>query len=512
MVPPKTRPIGYAYLIERYQLAVPPRVRVTFVAERQVRASEHTVEGATRVVLPASYGCADELPAQLEFALKHEGVDLLTLARLFKGSGRAVHAEAGDAIARWVAAKPTSQYARRAWFFYEFLTQRRLDLPDVSSGNYVDALDPKSHYTAGAKRSRRHRVNDNLLGVREFCPLVRRTTPLKEFADQKLGERAAALLRQYDEEILGRAVDFLYTKETRSTFKLEGEVPDRLRAQRFVDVLRRFELSEQLDERELTRLQNAIVLPGSEDKSYRKEPAYVGEQLDLVRQHIHYVAPAPADVPAMMDGLLRCMERMNASAVEPIVQAAVASFGFVFIHPYNDGNGRIHRALIHHALARSGFTPPGVLLPVSAAILREKPQYDRALESISRPLMRFVDYDELEDGRIEILNDTADLYRYLDLTRIAEDLARWTRQTVETELAEELRFVSRYRQARAGIEAVADLSDRLLNVFIQGVAANGGKLSKSKRGLFDRLSDEQIRRMESAVAEAFELGARGRGE
>lgn len=54
------------------------------------------------------------------------------------------------------------------------------------------------------------------------------------------------------------------------------------------------------------------------------------------------------------------------------------------------------------------------------------------------------------------------------------------------------------------MEEEVDLPDRLLNLFIQLVHHNGGKLSRAKRGLFDRLSDVQIERLEAAVREAFQ--------
>ena len=60
------------------------------------------------------------------------------------------------------------------------------------------------------------------------------------------------------------------------------------------------------------------------------------------------------------------------------------AFGFVYIHPFEDGNGRIHRYLMHHVLARRGFNPSGVIFPVSAAILDKIDEYREVLESYSR--------------------------------------------------------------------------------------------------------------------------------
>jgi len=499
-VPRGCRPIGYSALLLTYGLSLPPRRRASFVSEKHSRRTEWTGEGRTVVTLPPQYEPGPSVCDQIEFALKHEGLDLLVLAEVFTSpEGEAV----GDEIAGWVTRRPSSQYARRAWFLYEHLTRKKLPLGPSKAKSYVLLLDPQTHYTARPLPSPRHRVMDNLLGNADFCPVVRRTERLQEIAELHLDLEAKRLLAGYDAEVLRRAVDFLYTQETRSTFKLEGETPDSRRAHRFVAALRTMELPAALDEGALTRLQNVIVAQGGADRGYRTDPVYIGEQRDYRRQLIHYVAPRPEDVPRMMSGLLACMKRMEDARLDPIVQAAVAAFGFVFIHPFSDGNGRIHRALIHHVLSRAGFTPKGLLLPVSAVILRKRAEYDATLEAVSRPLMQFVDYDELEDGRIAIRDDTGPLYRYLDFTQAAEDLGRWTEQTIREELRLELDFITRYRKARAAMEEIVDLPDRLLNLFIQIVHHNGGRISKAKRGLFDRLSDVQIERLEDAVREAF---------
>jgi Fic family protein len=46
----------------------------------------------------------------------------------------------------------------------------------------------------------------------------------------------------------------------------------------------------------------------------------------------------------------------------------VAAFGFVYIHPLADGNGRVHRFLVNDLLRRDGAVPEPMILPVSALI------------------------------------------------------------------------------------------------------------------------------------------------
>ena len=117
-----------------------------------------------------------------------------------------------------------------------------------------------------------------------------------------------------------------------------------------------------------------------------------------------------------------------------MIAAAVLAFGFVFVHPFEDGNGRIHRYLIHHVLAARGFNPPGVVFPVSATILDRIDEYRKVLESYSQRLLPLIKWKPTKDGNVEVLNDTADFYRYFDATPQAEFLYSCVRKTVEEDL------------------------------------------------------------------------------
>ncbi|MDD4250431.1 MAG: Fic family protein, partial [Methanosarcina sp.] len=71
----------------------------------------------------------------------------------------------------------------------------------------------------------------------------------------------------------------------------------------------------------------------------------------------HFVPPSPGDLPDLMEGLVKACKRMLSSEIHPVVSAAVISFGFVFLHPFEDGNGRVHRFLIHTSLKKPGLPP-----------------------------------------------------------------------------------------------------------------------------------------------------------
>ena len=128
-------------------------------------------EGGWRIYSPR-YAPPPTLAGHLTFALKHEGLDLAVLKRLFTATGPAP-------IEAVVKDTPTGTYARRVWFLYEWLTGLRLDLPDASRGAYPPVVDPRRQYAPAGETSSRHRVRNNLPGTPAFCPLVSRTETLE---------------------------------------------------------------------------------------------------------------------------------------------------------------------------------------------------------------------------------------------------------------------------------------------------------------------------------------------
>lgn len=99
-----------------------------------------------------------------------------------------------------------------------------------------------------------------------------------------------------------------------------------------------------------------------------------------------HVSARHEDLPELIDGLT-AFDRGAAQELDPGLAAAALAFGFVYIHPFEDGNGRFHRYLIHHVLAERGFNPSGLVFPVSAVILDQIDNYRKVLESYSGRLL-----------------------------------------------------------------------------------------------------------------------------
>ena len=188
--------------------------------------------------------------------------------------------------------------------------------------------------------------------------------------------------------------------------------------------------------------------------------------------------------------------------MDPIVQAAMLGFGFVYIHPFDDGNGRLHRYLIHHVLSRSGFTPEGLVLPVSAVMLARPREYDACLEELSRPLLPLLDYHLDSSGRMTVHTDSVGLYRHFDATAAAEYLYATVEHTIDTDLRGEIDYLVRFDRAWRSIRDIVDMPDRRLELFLKLCLANGGRLSAGKRSHFAELTDAEIARMEATLHDA----------
>jgi hypothetical protein len=481
--------VGQAALIAMLGLRVPtPAVTSTVGpgARKTMVADGRTVER-----YPLSYRPEDSLIGHLRFALKYEPVDLGVLVAAFKAAG------AAD-IATWVTSEPNGAYARRAWFLYEWLTGTALDVPDAGAVTYVDALDARFHITAKGIPSKRHKVTDNILGRPGFAPTVRRTPRLDAFRAEAIDTEARVLIAGCAPEVLARAVSYLYTKETKSSFAIENEVATGKRAERFVAALRSTGSFEPTDPDSLVALQNTIVDPRYAAHAFRDFQNFVGETVGGYREVVHFICPRPQDLGSLMAAWSAMTERLK-GATDAVVAATLVAFGFVFLHPFEDGNGRIHRYLLHHVLALEEFTPPGVLFPVSAAIVRDRRGYDTALETFSQAIQPHIDWHWTPSKQIEVENDTGDLYRYFDATKLAEFLYAKVAETVRKDLRDELDFVAIYDGAMAAVRDVVDMPDRRASLLVRLCLQNGGMLSKQKRDSFPEITDRELTALQSAI-------------
>jgi hypothetical protein len=497
----KIRPAGYAYLIEQHELTAMPNWHISYVSTSGSHRS-NVQDGCIKDVYPAKYWPGDKVGNHLEFALKYDGVNLGYLKRIFDTVAEAE-------IVAYIKSKPTGKYTRRIWFFCEFLTGKILPLDDITSSNYVDALDSTAYYTVDpGEKSQRHRIVNNLLGPSAFCPIIRKTDKLTRMDTEGFQKRCDDIVTSYSPELLRRALSFLYKKETKSSFEIEHIKPNASRIEKFIASLELAEREDFCEKHLLIDLQNRIVDARFKDSNYRVSQNYVGQTVSYQKEIIHYICPKPDDLQALMQGLLKSHKRMKRGTVSPVIHAAAIAYGFVFMHPFEDGNGRIHRFLIHNILSIQRLVPRGLMFPVSAVMLKNSSDYDASLEAFSKPLLQLIEYRLDELGQMTVDNDTASRYQYMDMTAQAEALSDFVKITIEEELVQELDFLANYDQTKKTIQGIIDMPDRLIDLFIQCCLQNNAKLSDRKRAShFDFLTDDELSAMEQAVKDGYKKGS-----
>jgi hypothetical protein len=493
-VPPETRLAGWSALVRALAVQAPVR-RPVVVSEKHVRGSRRQEGGWP--VFDKRYWPGEEFGDHLSFALRHEEMDLLVLKRVFA-------AVPEEAVVAFVRSAPKGAPNRRAWFLYEFLTGRILDIPEVA-GAAIDLLDEEAYFTATPRLSRRQKVRDNLLGTPAFCPVIRRTKILNDYVQRQLGQKAGEIVGRTGAYVVSRAASFMLLADSRASFEIEGERPPRGRLERWGRaVLQAGKNPLTIDE--IIRLHGVLI----DDTRFvraglRPDGVFLGERDHQGDPLPEFIGARAADLRDLTAGMLDANERMREGAIDPVLQAAATAFGFVYIHPFQDGNGRLHRCLIHHVLAERKYTPPGMVFPVSSVMQDRIDDYRETLRAHSGPLMNFIDWRPTPESNVEVINDTADLYRYFDCTGTAEFLYSCVERTVEHDLPWQIDYLRRHDEAMRRIMDTVEMPDRLAEHLVMFMRQNEGKLGKKRReNEFAKLTDDEIASIETIVREAFE--------
>lgn len=491
-LPERSTPVGYAALIDTHKLQVPLPRMLSAIGPRHKEYEQDDWHIYTPRHAPVA-----SLGGHLTFALKYEGLDLLVLKALFQATGP-------EPIEALVKATPTGTYARRSWFLYEWLLGKTLDLPSAEKGAYAEVVDPDLQWATSGETSTRQRVKNNLPGTSLFCPMIFRTATLREFTNRNLSDQARAVIADVPADVLSRTAAFLRLKDSRSSFEIEGEHPPQERIQRWGRAIGEAG-RKPIDLDELLRLQRIVI---GDDRfvplGLRNEGGFVGDRDRETGMPLpDHISAKHEDLPSLVEGLVAFDEKA-ARNLDAVLAAAVLAFGFVYIHPFVDGNGRLHRYLIHHVLAERGFNPPGMVFPVSAAILDRIEAYRLTLQSYSMRLLPFIKWEPAEKRNVRVLNDTADYYRFFDATPHAEFLYECVAKTIDIDLPAETRYLEAYDTFRRNVTEIVDMPDGTVDLLFRFLRQNKGVLSKRGReNEFTKLTDDEIVKIEATYAAAF---------
>jgi Fic family protein len=331
-------------------------------------------------------------------------------------------------------------------------------------------------------------VKNNLTGNINFCPLIHKTDKIERYITENLSAATDNVIKEVHKDVLLRTAAFLLLKDSKASFNIEGEHPSQMRALRWGSALGQAG-NKPLSKDELIRLQQ-IVIDNSRfvKMGFRTEGGFIGEHdrntLEPIPVHI---SAKWQDIDHLIEGLLVAKKQMQEGLFHPVLTAAIIAFGFVFIHPFVDGNGRIHRYLIHHILTRMKFMPQGIIFPVSAAILKHIEDYRRVLESYSQPLIDVIQWEKTSLNNVEVLNETIDYYRYFDATLQAEFLFDCIDYTIKKIIPEEVAYLQSFDKMKSWLDNQFQMPDKMVDLLSHFLSQNNGKFSK--RALSKEFSD-----------------------
>lgn len=374
--------------------------------------------------------------------------------------------------------------------------QKQLQLAVLRMKNYVPLIDTNLQYAMQVgEKSSRHRIINNLPGTVNFCPLIRKTKTLEGYIQKNLAQQKDNYLKGIRKAILQRASAFLLLKDSKASFTIEGENPKSKRAARWGQAIGQAGIHF-LSHDEFKRLQQ-LVIENSRFivMGYRKKGGFVRERdKDTFSPIPDHISAKHQDVEHLMNGLIQTNMLLLNGNIDAVLAATVIAFGFVFIHPFVDGNGRV----IHHVLAKKNFTQAGIIFLISAAILDKLIDYKKTLEAFSIPLLDFIEWQVTTDYNIEVLNETIDYYRYYDATVQAEFLYECVKDTIEQIIPQEVDYLYKYEEFKRYVDDSFEMPDDLVLLLVRFLEQNNGLLSKrAKTNEFNGLNKNGIKEIEN---------------
>jgi Fic family protein len=441
------------------------------------------------LLVPSHVAPDSEQPlAHALFALKHEGVCLQTLLQALR------HIPDFEMI-QSLKASPTGGYVRTLGFLWEKANHQNLTILPEIGGPTVNLFDESRYITSVGERDSKWRVNFNGIGSIDYCTIVERTPSITSFLAEDIVGQANQFMAEQGEAFMDRALSWAYLHETESSFAIEREKPSPSKAEAFANILQHADEPRTLDEAYLVALQNAAISnPLDKAVGYRHQQNWLrGPSRGALG--ITYIPPQP-DLASELMGHLAHLINGKLPGVNPLISAAIASFGFVFLHPFMDGNGRLSRFLIHYVLAQSGKLRKGLLLPVSIAMKRHEQAYLAALQSYSKPARACWDVDWIGDEDYELRFKSDDtIYRYWNATACVEFCLQMAKQALEQDLKDETRFLMEFDRVYRAIDEVIDVRGNDLTVLVRSALQNQGLVSQKRRKQFK----------DTVPAEVFEL-------
>lgn len=496
ILPNACKLIGFSWLINHFNLNVPLR-NLSCINEKRIASSK--IQKGLWTMFDAQFDIDERVYAQLEFSIKHEEIDLLVLKYILKSFSK-------EELTQNIQSNPKRILSKKIWFYYEFLLNDTLELDDLSIGKYDNILDEKKYIVNNNPlKSQRHKINNNLLGTSKICPIIIKTQKLERYLHSNFSADVSNVIGKVSKSLVRRAASFLLLSDSRASFEIEGERATKNRIEnwgRIINEAGKIPLSIN----EIERL-HAILLKDSRflKIGMREDEVFLGDRDRDNFPIPEFIGARSQDLRALIEDWIELDTLLTHNQIDPILHAVIIAFSFVYIHPLEDGNGRIHRYLIHHVLAQRNFYPKGLVFPISSVILDEIEKYRNMLVSHTSPLMSMIHWEATPSGNVKILNDTSDLYRFFNCTKNCEFIYNSVEKTIKETLPDELKYLDAFDKTYGAIHETIEMPDNKIKSLITFILQNSGKLSKKKKDkYYDKLTDKELLEIENIVEEYFE--------
>jgi hypothetical protein len=443
----------------------------------------------------------DDILEHILFALKHEGTNLQVLAQ-------SMHFVPVERLRSLLDSSYSSRYVRLLCYLWEaFMEQHLVDKPLVG-GTYAQVFNSDKYITGPAYNDPRWRVSFNGLGTLSYCATVERTAYITRAIESNILGRTCTFFENLQPSLQERTLDWAYLHETESSYSIEYKNLKQEKTKAFVELLKTAYIGLPLTERYLCELQSSIVTnPVDRATHFRDEQNWLRGP-GRGAMSVTYVPPSPELLKQLMSEWMDFANH-TAKQIDPIVAASITSFGFVFLHPFMDGNGRLSRFLFHRALCSSGQLFNGQILPISVAMKRNEVQYMEVLQNYSsqvrdRVQVTWLDYEKFD------FNFKADdtIFRYWDATRCVEFGFQMAEQALDLDLKKESDFLTYFDTVVRRVNEQIDIRNNDLVSLTAICLDNQGVIPKEARKNFiSRVPFEAFDILESVAK--YELATSG---
>lgn len=484
------RKVGYAHLRERLSTGAfePSQPAKVYPVQKFVRLSDcvQVPEHAA----PASDASALE---HLLFALKHEELDLQAAILALKKIDPVP-------LVEQFSQATSSSYLQQACFLWEIANQQTLNAPPAK-GATKPLFDPNLFLTGPSSKYTRWRVDFNGIGSIQYSPTVRLTPEIKALLAEDILGQAREFIQSMDPDMVERAVRWAYLSETEGSYAIERKAPTGNRTEAFAKLLARAHEEILLTEEYLVELQNLTVQSAMDQAvEYRNQQNWLRRDSSIT-----YVPPAPEHLLPVMEGLLTLANQKD-NGIHPLILGSLVSFGFVFAHPFMDGNGRLSRFLFHKIACRNANLPNGLVLPISTAMARHEGHYLRALKSFSAPARDLWTVAKVSDLEYDCaFEGSPEIYHFWDATQCVQFGLEMAKEALQRDLHEEVHFLGRFDRVYSRLNKAIDMNNNLMNLIARLLVQNDGALSISKRKMFiaKGCTEELLNEAEQIAQEAL---------